>query len=1452
MDQRIEKFLNKIGASEKVKKDFGNAFFSKLVNDSDNNKIIMTIKNKTYFQYLVYKELFDKTQEYKDEFLFDLSFEYENEELSSITSLINSFIQEEHSSIYKFNIMEEEKKIIIFYTSENLNKNEIINEAKNLYIFLKSINSSYQVLTQELIFDDDTTLIDARKEQDKKTEEYSRNDYYFEEEKGNYHEVKIKDIKNYTKVIVVGTIFKVEEKKTKKDTLMKTIKFADGESATYLVLFENKLFPKEEIDKYVPGLKIKVKGKVDNDMFNHSEVYIKPTNITILPENNIRVDEEKEKRVELHLHTKMSSLDGVTSVEDYAKRIKELGHKAFAVTDHAVVQAFPKFYSAAKSNNIKPIFGCEFYIVDRKRKFIYNPSERKLKESTYVVFDTETTGLSCKYNRLIEFGAIKMNSSGQKIDEIDFFIRPDQKLSKFSIEHSHISQLEADQGKPIKQALNDIMEFFADSILVAHNASFDFDFINEALINNNMEPIKNPVIDTLELSRYLNPTLKSHREGALARIYDIEFDESTAHRANYDAEHLSLIFLKMLNDLEKDNENLKHSDLENLEINEQAISSIFANHVTVYAKNQQGLKDLYELVSIASTKYISRDGNPLLLKEEIDKRRKDLLIGSACFNGEVFEHAMTKGNQALANIMKFYDFIEVQPPRNYIPLIYKGSLNDEEAIKNVLKDLIQIAKENNKLVCATGDVHYFSKEEKIFRDVLISAKGLKGVRHPLNFAPYESTKDKNVLLNWYNNPLPNPDQEFLTTKEMKDSFAFLNDKELIDEIVIKNTNFIADSIEDSSPVKSGLHTPVMPGSEEKLTSLVWQTAKERYGDPLPKEIKERLDIELHGITSNGYSVIFWLSSMIVNWTNQQGYIVGSRGSVGSSLVAMFSGITEVNPLPPHYICPSCHNLEWADVNKYESGFDLEEKECPKCHHKYDREGQNIPFATFLGFNAEKVPDIDLNFPSDYQEEAMQHLSEELNNTGNTCYRAGTIQAIQDKQALGYVRGYLESLGKSTSEISRTQQEYLASGCIDVRRSTGQHPGGIIVIPKGMSVFDFTPYQYPANKVDSSWKTTHFDFHSIHDNVLKFDALAHIDPCAVKYMNDLCHFEFKSLSKLKEQVDITDPKVVSVFISPDALNLKNNVLNEETGALGLPEFGTVIGRKTLKETKPKTFADLVRICGLSHGTDVYTGNARNLILDENKTLSDVIACRDDIMVTLSQKYGIDNSDAFNIMEIVRKGRFNLKDIGDKFYKYEQLLKEHHVPEYYIKSCEKIKYLFPKAHAVAYVSMACRCAWYKIYHPKEYYAAFFSLRLDAFDYKTMINGIDACLSKMRHIQNKEENHEDVSDKEIKLIDTYESTIEMYDRGIEFGSISLEKSDSTKFIIDEESGKIIPPFKVLDSLGEKIANNIVEERKIRPFSSIEDLQNRAHVNETLIKNLKSLNVLDDLDEDEQIRLF
>jgi DNA polymerase-3 subunit alpha (Gram-positive type) len=1447
MDNLFSRFLTKIGIQDLTPYEEGS--FISLDNDRDNNRITGTILFPHYLDYPAYDTFFNAVSDFtaKGGFSMRLCFHY-TDEASYFPRLLEEFKEAKNCTQLDDVLFFENEKKVLFYYPTPAEAAEMDDESRKLRDFLDSISSSYQILTQERVYlDDDFSRKRDQAYQQQSNEAYSR---IKAEEKirSTYQPCKLKDIENFPLVMVEGKIFKVEDRVSRKNLIIRSIEYTDGSDSIASTLFEGKRMTKEELMKYDVGVKIKVQGRTDHDKYSHNDLVIVPDHLEILPPDPLREDTYPRKRVELHLHTKMSAFDGLCSMTDYAKTAARWGHKAIAITDHGVCQGFPEAQKASKDNNLKILYGTEFYMVDDTPSFIYNPSKAILNKAKYVVFDLETTGLSARYDRIIEFGAVRMTASGQVLDEIDFFINPDMKLSKFSIETSHISQDQVDHGKPIKKALNDIKEFFGDAILVGHNVAFDYGFLNEALKNNGMDPIRNPVIDTLPISRYLYPEKRSHTEGALARELEVEFDETSAHRANYDASTLGKMFEIMLSKLTVTNANLTHEDLGKIKVSDAMLLSMHPYHTVALVKNPDGLKDLYKIISESHIHYMSSNGTPLVPKSYLSTMRSNLLLGSACLNGEVFEKAMTKSEEALKEEMAFYDYIEVQPPENYIFLVHNGTLHSNDEVLKILTDLIHTAKSIGKMVCATGDCHYLNPEDKIYRDVFISSKGLKGARHPLNLAPYDSASQE-VLNAWYANPLPNPDQHFRTTDEMMECFSFLNDKALEEEIVIDNTNKVADLISpDIKPTKDKLYPPIMPGCEQELKDLVFKTAHEQYGDPLPAPIQERLDTELKGILDNGYAVIYWISSLLVRWSNEQGYMIGSRGSVGSSLVATMSGITEVNPLPPHYYCPKCHYLEWGDVKKYESGFDMPDKECPHCHSKLIADGQNIPFATFLGFHAEKVPDIDLNFPSDFQTIAHEHMQTGILGK-NKVYKAGTIQTTQEKNARGYVLGYFESIGKDTTKIRNAELDRIAAGCIDVKRTTGQHPGGVIVIPSDMEVYDFTPVQYPADETDATWQTTHYDFHAIHDNVLKFDMLGHVDPQAVKMQCDMVGIPFK---EVREKIPFNDPKVISLFWSADALKLHKNVLQQETGALGIPEFGTEGGRRTLLETKPRCFGDLVRISGLSHGTNVYKGNAEDLIVDKGMTLRDVIACRDDIMVGLHQNYGLDLSDTFKIMEIVRKGNFCKPGFEEKRAKYTELMKQNKVPDYYLESCEKIQYLFPRGHAVAYVMMAVRCAWFKVYHPLEYYATYFTLRCDAYDIQTMLKGIQGCYPKLQDIRNREATHQKVETKEESLINTYEQTIEMYDRGYSFENVSVEKSLSTRFIVDEKTQKVLPPFSCIDGVGASVGDAIVNARNERPFTSVEDLQDRGHVSDKVVEILRSLGALEGLPDSNQLTLF
>ena len=677
---------------------------------------------------------------------------------------------------------------------------------------------------------------------------------------------------------------------------------------------------------------------------------------------------------------------------------------------------------------------------------------------------------------------------------------------------------------------------------------------------------------------------------------------------------------------------------------------------------------------------------------------------------------------------------------------------------------------------------------------------------------------------------------------MKDAFSFLKDEELINEIVVTNTNKIADMLEPLKPTKDKLYPPFIKDCDKNLINLVYKTAKETYGDPLPDIVKTRLETELNGIGTNGYYVIYWIASVLVRQVNASNHLVGSRGSVGSSLVATMSGITEVNPLPPYWLCQKCKHLEWADLSIADDGFDLPDKDCPNCHTPMHKDGHNIPFETFLGFHADKVPDIDLNFPSDFQAQAHE-MTRELMGAGNV-YKAGTIQTTEEKNAIGYVKGYYESQGIDPKTIRPAQIDRLAQGCIGVKRTTGQHPGGIIVIPSNMSVFDFTPYQYPANSEDASWRTTHYDFHAIHDNVLKFDELGHVDPYAVKMMSDMSGVDWRS-------IPFDDRGTLSLFWSPEALKLKKNILKQKTGALGLPEFGTNLARKILEETKPRSYGDLVRISGLSHGTNVFQGNAEDLIVSGKATLRDVIGCRDDIMLQLHQRWGVPSDKAFTIMEYVRHGFYPNNVKPEKGNEYIELMHKYNVSEEYIESCKKIAYLFPKGHACAYVMMAVRVAWYKLHKPEYFYATYFTLRCDAYDIKVMQGGQQAALRWLNAYNKKRENHIHTENKEDNLVNTMTILVEMTDRGIKMGKLSVDKSAATMFTVDPKTHEIIPPFSSIDSLGQSLATKIIEERNKKKFTSIDDFVSRCKVSPAIVASLRDLGAFGDLPEAAQMTL-
>ena len=1180
------------------------------------------------------------------------------------------------------------------------------------------------------------------------------------------------------------------------------------------------------------GTNVRVRGVAYFDEYNKT-MAVKAHFIDLLPPDEIEKDSGELKRVELHLHSNMSTMDGINHMMDYAQYAKAMGHTAMAITDHAVVQGYPDAQAAGKKTGLKMLYGVEFYMVDDKLNYIKNPSPIELNKASYVVLDLETTGLNCYYDRIIQFGGVKVEH-GMVTESLSVYINPERPLPKKIVQVTGITDAELSDKPTIDKAIDRILSFLGDSILVTHNADFDFSFLQQTLLRLGMPLLKNPVIDTLSLSRYLFPESKSHRLGSLCRNMEVAYNEDEAHRADYDARVLNDVWMPMLVLLTKKNHHLKHSDLASLETPVKLLKHIRPTHVVVFAKNREGLKSLYKLVSYSHIDYLAEV--PKIPRREIENLRENLIIGSACFNGEVFRTACNYDNDYLKMVMAFYDYIEIQPLENYSYLINMGEMDEDELMTH-LRDIVKCADEIGKPVCATGDVHYLTRKHKIFRDVYISAKGIGGVPHPLN--PYARSRMA---------PFENPDQHYRSTKEMLQCMSWLGEEKAY-EVTVTNTNKIADMIEPIMPVPNDkLYTPTIENCENMLRDMCFEKAHELYGDPLPGYIQDRLEKELNGIISNGYSVIYYIAHKIIKKANEDGYIVGSRGSVGSSFVATMSGVTEVNPLPPHYRCPKCKHLEWTkeSMPEYRSGYDLPDKKCPICGADLVHDGQDIPFETFLGFNAEKVPDIDLNFPGDYQARAHDYTKVLLGE--DNVFRAGTIETVADKTAFGFVRGYFErkfmsegmkeeDAKRNVNLIPKAKVAFLASGCVDVKRTTGQHPGGIVVVPTDHEVYDFTPVQYPADDMDSNWKTTHFDFHSIHDTILKLDLLGHVDPMALKMMSDLTGVKLTD-------IPMNDKKVLSLFSSAKALGMDHDYFNSKTGALLLPEFNTEFVRGVLEETRPQSFSDLVIISGLTHGTGVWEGNAKELVTKQEKSLQDVIGCRDDIMTYLIGK-DIPSNIAFMIMEDVRKGR-GLKE------EYLEIMKAKKVPDFYIESCKKIKYMFPKGHAVAYVTMAVRVGYFKIYYPLEFYATFFSVRSKQYDIQTMIKGKDAIISKIEELRTRQRvSNEKLSPKEQEQLKTLINALEMVQRGFKFSNIDLYRSDATKFVVDYETKSLIPPFVTIDGLGENNAVTVVEARKERQFYSKTDLQRRTKLTTTNIQDLADMGVLKSLDEDDQLTL-
>ena len=1506
MHDKLNILLNQTKLDKKLFVFFNDGHLNKIVGNKEKTNYHFYIELKKTLPIDVYTQFLDGLKKAFNNYKIKVSFNVEQKEKDYIKDyyqyLINTKLKENPLlEIFLDNITS---------ISDNEFTVEVANKAEKMK--LQSIESEIIDLLNAVGYDDikmtividDTKNIEIREEIAKdKTVEIPVVKKEIIEIMGSYipkvtHQLSDLSIEE-DNVSVEAYIFGIDIFESNKNNFkIFTLKLTDFNDSIYAKVFVKEQSDFEFYKKHIKADKwYKFRGYTKFDKYSN-EIVLNIRDINCSDKKIERpIDTASEKRVELHTHTMMSQMDGVVDATKLVKQAYEWGHRAIAVTDHNSVQAFPDLYHTVcdlnkgkdEKDKFKVLYGAEFTLVDDSINIVVRENDTNLLDNTYVVFDFETTGFNAGGgDTIIEIGAVKI-CNGEIIDRFNELINPGRKLPVKITEITNITdEMLADKDNE-ENAIKRFISWFDNLPMVAHNAKFDISFLEMCYQKYNLGEFKNTVIDTLELSRVLDSNYSRHNLTALVKRYDVPWDEDAHHRADYDAEGTALVFHKMMQKLSSQNID-KVSQLNKM-IDKSEIHKFGRTyHVNVLVKNKIGLKNLFKLISFANTKYLYK--TPRILRSVLNELREGLLLGSGCYESEVFIEAKSKSDEELSNIISFYDYVEVQPLEVYNHLLQTGDFQSVGELMEHIRKIVRVTKDSGKLIVATGDVHHLYKEDKIFREIIVNQKVPGGGRHPLS----------------RNNITEIPSQHLRTTDEMLENFDFL-DEVTKKERVVTNTNKIADMIEIVEVIIETGGVPFSPKidkSVETVTELVYDKAKDWYGDPLPYNIEERIAKELYGdgildsikkdltrnnvkniteesfkilhetilkgfdavkdkikqelkitepeladedlekklkktlggIIGGGFDVIYLIAQKLVKKSNDDGYLVGSRGSVGSSFVATMMGITEVNPLPAHYRCPECkHSVFERDgiplANTYSSGFDLPDYDCPKCKTKMIKDGNDMPFATFLGFNADKVPDIDLNF-SDLNQAAAHEYTKVLFGEDNV-YRAGTIGTVADKTAFGFVKGYCEDKGiiKKTAEVER-----LAMGCTGVKRTTGQHPGGIVVIPGYMDVFDFTPFQYPADDPTSPWRTTHFDYHAIDQDVLKLDILGHSDPTQLRLIQDLSGHDVT-------KVPLDDKETMGIFLSPQPLGVTKEQILNETGTLGIPEFGTPFTIGLVAETKPTTFAELIKISGLSHGTDVWLGNAQELIKKNIVPFKEVIGCRDDIMVYLMQK-GMKPLTAFKIMEFVRKGKAS-KEL-DKWSEFEKEMKDIGIEDWYIDSCRKIKYMFPKAHATAYVISAFRIAYYKVHYPAYFYASWFSTKATDFDIETMIKGYDAIKARVLELNNK---GYEASNKEAGILECLKLALEMTARGLKFTSIDLQKSEATTFTLDED-GNLIPPFNAIDGLGVTVARAIVEERERCPFLSIEDLQKRAKISSTLIEKMRNMNILENLDESSQLSLF
>ncbi len=1541
MQDKMKRLLDQIGMNT----DYLEKATIKKIVVYDNNKLWnFIIENDKILPVYIYTELINKIKinfSTIEDIKLSVIVREDNDEYINdyIDNLINIFSNDS----YKYrvfigrnvNVIDNKYVFEVYNKAENsylIEKLNYINNCLKDYGFNKNLelslveekeNELLKEIESEKVVEDPKVVISKKETASEvKTEEKK----YFRPKKDT-SVTPIKDLMyEVDNITIEGTIFGMDMFESKSGYKIITLKVTDNNDSIYVKMFTK---DNDEYARIKDLLKVgswyNFYGKVAMDKYSNELTFTtryKDVEKIEKPVAEKIVDDAPVKRVELHAHTMMSQMDGITGIDlgkhtcELVSKCIDMGYRGVAITDHSGCQAFPIAYGIISGHNkgiedpskhFKGLYGTELTVVDDTVDIVVRSDDRPLSGTTFVVFDTETTGFNAGgTDQMIEIGAVKIKD-GNIIDRFDELIDPGRHIPD---KITALTCITDDMVKGKDNEENVTKRFLAwtgDLPMVAHNAKFDISFISSAMKKYNLGEFQNMVIDTLELSRAIDTGYSRHSLSALVKRYNVPWEEDAHHRADYDAEGTAYVFHKMISKLTMQNLS-KISDLDKLIPKDEIYKFGRTYHFNAIALNKKGLKNLFKIISLANTTYLYK--TPRILRSKLNELREGLIIGSGCYESEVFIESRSKEGEELTNIINFYDYVEVQPPEVYGHLIQTSDFKDENEIKEHIKKIITATKEAGKIIVATGDVHHFTREDKIYREIIVNQKVPGGGRHPLAKSSITSI----------------PSLHFRTTKEMLNDFAFLGE-ELAYEIVVTNTNKVLDMAQEIEVIIDTGGIPFSPRVKSDdgksyldcprvVTDLVFNRAKDWYGDNLPHNIEERISTELYGnivykcweeklknecpnisneefesklfenlhntlisgydtvkelvtnyarehwneedgeltdkalekkvkklfggVIGGGFDPIYLIAQRLVKHSNDEGFLVGSRGSVGSSFVATMMGITEVNPLPAHYRCLKCkHSIFKDDDGKdlgatYSSGFDLPDKMCPVCGERLYKDGQDMPFATFLGFNADKVPDIDLNF-SDLNQASAHEYTKVLFGVDNV-YRAGTIGTVAEKTAFGFVKGYFEDKGimnKRSCEIER-----LAMGCTGVKRTTGQHPGGIVVVPDYMDVSDFTPFQFPAEDPTSAWRTTHFDYHAIDQDLLKLDILGHSDPTQLRLIQELSGTDVS-------KVPLDDKDTMSIFTSTKALGVTNEQIMCDTGTLGIPEFGTPFTISLVYETKPTTFAELIKISGLSHGTDVWLGNAQELIKNNIVPFKEVIGCRDDIMVYLMY-HGVEPIKAFKIMEFVRKGKAS-KD-PETWAKHKETMEKAGIESWFIDSCFKIKYMFPKAHAAAYVISAFRIAWYKVHMPAYFYASWYSTKATDFDIEAMINGYDDIKRVLTEIEGK---GYDATNKENGVSECLKVALEMAARGIKVAPYDLYKSKGMIFTVGDDK-TIIPPFRAIDGLGDVVAKNIEKEAERAPFISIEDFQARCKVSQTLIEKMRSMGIFSGMPETSQLSLF